>query len=96
MGNFMEIREHNQRYLEGKEHFEMGVNQFTHMSIQEFAEFADCAKDPPEAERVYSTEHLNFNISALPDEFDWRSQNKVSPVKDQVRSEIFKNFFVIN
>lgn len=85
MKNLMEIREHNQRFLEGKEHFEMGLNQFTHLTIDEFAEFADCVEDPPEAERVYSTEHLNYNFSALPKAIDWRSTGKVSKVKNQVR-----------
>lgn len=88
MENLIRIREHNQRFLEGKEYFEMGVNKFAHMSIDDLKSYSGGARVADESELVYSTAHLSFlaNITALPSGYDWRSQNKVTPVQDQVSS----------
>ena len=91
MENLMKIREHNQRYLEGKELFEMGVNQFTHMSVEEKTEFSGGLRLLDESERVFSSKRRGFliNITA-PEAYDYRAQNKVTPIQNQVSGHILK------
>ncbi|ALC44994.1 CG11459, partial [Drosophila busckii] len=75
------IDTHNKRFADGKESFEMGVNQFTDLSAKEFEEIMLSNLDTP-LMQSYNTYTPPENVT-LPSSFDWREKKAVTPVKFQ-------------
>ncbi|XP_030081570.1 digestive cysteine proteinase 2-like [Drosophila hydei] len=77
------IDRHNARYAAGEETWEMGVNQFTDMLLEEFrAQMLgglNKTDDPTEIHLVYKPS-ANFQV---PSSVDWREKGAVTEVKDQ-------------
>ncbi|XP_034481884.1 cathepsin L-like [Drosophila innubila] len=75
------IDRHNEQYAAGKETFEMGVNQFTDLSPNEFESLMLSSQNMTEDE-----EDLIYDPPKslkIPKSVDWRKLNAVTPVKDQ-------------
>jgi len=82
----IDILEHNTFFRAGLSSYEMGVNQFTDMTFEEFSgkylgyvpewgNVSDSASQPPAPSSV--------SIMAIPGDIDWRRLGHVTPVKNQ-------------
>jgi len=64
--------------------YELGHNQFSHLSFNEFKEYIHLGLDIPKEETERSNIlYLSQNLSALPASVDWTTQGAVTGVKDQ-------------
>jgi KDEL-tailed cysteine endopeptidase len=66
---------------EGKK-FSMKMNQFGHMSFEEWGEYMKFGLGQP-ARDASSLQHVASNVTALPSDVDWTTKGAVTPVKDQ-------------
>ena len=57
--------------------YELGVNQFTDMTNQEFKNKLNIKR------KNNDSQPCNYSIGNVPQEWDWRKHNAVTPVKDQ-------------
>lgn len=75
------IESHNSKGLS----YELGHNQYSHMSFEEFKDYIKLGLNPvaPETESAFSVVDLNLNVSALPASVDWTTKGAVTGVKDQ-------------
>lgn len=75
--NYVAIMAHNAK---DSNTFEMGLNEFSHISTAEFDQMVSAKKD-----RILFEEQLGgkVDVSATPNDIDWEKQGKVSPVKNQ-------------
>lgn len=83
--NKKEIEEHNLLYQVGLVPFTMGVNKFSDMTESEFRNmttgYISSRKQP---KRPILRNNLFSNINDdVPDSFDWRDKNAVTPIKEQ-------------
>ena len=64
--------------------YELGHNQFSHMSFDEFKSYVHLGLDAPapETNSEYTLE-ANQNLTALPTSIDWSTKGAVTGVKDQ-------------
>lgn len=62
--------------------FELGHNQYSHLSFEEFKQYIRLGLDSPAPETVAST-ILTGNVTALPTSIDWSQKGAVTGVKDQ-------------
>ncbi|XP_036375314.1 cathepsin L1-like [Megalops cyprinoides] len=85
--NYRFIEEHNKRYKEGKETYEMGMNQFGDLTTSEFVEVTRAsleARTPRSNSLMLSASELRqeaqkLNIRSI----DYRSMGYITPVEDQ-------------
>lgn len=86
MKNYREIREHNDRYYQGLESYQKGVNQFTHLTEDEFgSQVAGLQLSTIENLTIPSYEYQasDDEISRLPKSFNWVDRHAVFPIQDQ-------------
>jgi len=81
--NRREVMEHNQRYIDGKESYYKGINQFTDMTLSEVKQTSMGFKPKSDWNRNLARQHVPNFDKALPDSVDWRTKGIVTPVKDQ-------------
>jgi C1A family cysteine protease len=62
--------------------YELGHNQYSHMSFDEFKAFVRLGLDTPAPETI-AANILFGNLTALPDSVDWTQKGAVTDVKDQ-------------
>ncbi|KAI9909169.1 hypothetical protein PsorP6_015156 [Peronosclerospora sorghi] len=79
--NLAFINEHNQAYDQGIETFGVAVNALADLTEDEFN--AMKGYRAPSAGLAAATFTKPANMSELPAEWDWRTRNVVTPVKDQ-------------
>ncbi|CAH2009803.1 unnamed protein product [Acanthoscelides obtectus] len=79
--NLRVIDEHNQRFNNGEETFEMRINQFGDLSQEEFHQMLSLQKDQIPS-RGDDFALLDDNED-LPKEVDWKARGAVTTVKDQ-------------
>nr|CAH7736089.1 unnamed protein product [Callosobruchus chinensis] len=79
--NCRTIEEHNKRYYNGEETFEMKINQFGDMTQEEFRQMLTLQKVqmPPRSGDLMSLD----DIQDLPKTVDWREKGAVTKVQDQ-------------
>ena len=65
-----------------KNTYELGHNQFSHMSFDEFKLYVRLGLDIPTSQ-TESTTNVPENLTALPTSVDWTTQGAVTGVKDQ-------------
>jgi C1A family cysteine protease len=75
------IEIHNSKKLS----YELGHNQYSHLSFEEFKDYIKLGLNPiaPETESAFSVVDYNLNVSALPASVDWTTKGAVTGVKDQ-------------
>jgi len=79
------ITEHNELFKRGLKSFELGVNQFSDMTAEEYQSMFSSQPNPlvqkPEPVNAY----IRNNASQInaPASWDWRQSGKVTPVKNQ-------------
>jgi len=88
--NLQKISEHNAKYLKGEVSYEMGVNQFTDLTLDEFqATLTGLPKMTKKAQNSQATEsamqalrakYANYNFK---DSFSWVDEGIVTEPKDQ-------------
>ncbi|KAH7646660.1 ale o 1 allergen [Dermatophagoides farinae] len=85
MKNAELIEQHNRdKYSKGLSTFELGLNKFADMTLDEFRSKHNGYRD--DHQKSSNNENYNDNdISSLPDEIDWTKRGVVTPVKDQGR-----------
>ena len=71
------IEKHNSE----KHSYTMAVNQFAHMTYEEWKEHMHLGLGMPT--RTAAPQLHNFNATATPDSVDWTTKGAVTPVKDQ-------------
>ncbi|CAG2176727.1 unnamed protein product, partial [Oppiella nova] len=78
------IDAHNQRYAEGLESYDMGVNQYTDMTDKEFANIVN-GFNPNPGKNMMNEAVTTFKTTGapVPDSVDWRTKGVVTKVKDQ-------------
>jgi C1A family cysteine protease len=80
--NFRNIIAHNQGASEYGQNFTMAVNQFTDLTHEEFkAQYISGLAAKPLGS--YGCKTFTSDASSAPSEWDWRSKDAVTPVKDQ-------------
>lgn len=86
------VTKHNKRFAEGKELFQMKIDEFSINSEISQLRAGASARLIAKSKRQYELPQdaqMPVNVSSLPEHFDWREQGKVSPVQNQVRNEIY-------
>lgn len=80
--NLAAIEEHNAKYENGEESYDMGINQFTDLTDEEFREkYLNYNYQPLE---LNSTETFEAPEDfTAPDSIDWRQKGAVLSVKNQ-------------
>nr|AAQ22984.1 cathepsin L-like cysteine proteinase precursor [Acanthoscelides obtectus] len=79
--NLRTIEEHNERYHNGEETFEMGINQFGDMTQEEFKRMLALQK--PQMPLPRGDEVSFDNVNDIPKTVDWREKGAVTEVKKQ-------------
>jgi cathepsin L len=79
------IEQHNKKYSSGEATFEMGVNEFSDLSHDEFkALYVGPKIEPKKVEDMdIAALPLRTTLSGTKDEVDWRTKGAVTPVKNQ-------------
>jgi len=90
LGVFNDNLEKIDQLNDGAKYTKFGVNKFTDLSPQEFDTFYKMPKVPAAqvatsclANGVSAPQYSADEIAAVPDSWDWRTKNVVTPVKDQ-------------
>lgn len=80
--NFRFIEYHNLEYMKGKHTYDLKMNQFGDLTLEEFNKLMNGFRMPKSRN---STQHLlKFRESVeIPNQIDWREKGYVTPVKDQ-------------
>lgn len=80
-GNLQKIAQHNKEAAEGKHTYTLGVNKFADLTEAEWRETLtmNIVKEGK------PTLQMKSKIVSIPDEVDWRTENLVTPVKDQAQ-----------
>ncbi|KAJ3637180.1 hypothetical protein MTP99_000656 [Tenebrio molitor] len=81
-----EVENHNERYRQGLETYELGVNQFSDYTEEELTPYTHGLLLPSEAPEPLISIDANSSLVArarLPASFDWRTRGVVTPVKNQ-------------
>lgn len=74
------IEAHNVKYEQGKETYQMGINQFSHLTLKEFeAQWTMPTTQPVEAVSVFRPIPGLNGASSV----DWRTKDAVQEVMDQ-------------
>lgn len=74
------IEAHNLKYEQGKETYQMGINQFSHLTLKEFAEqWTMPNPQPVEPVSIFRSIPGLHGASAV----DWRTKDAVHEVMDQ-------------
>ena len=78
------IEQHNQRYLQGKSRYYLGLNQYSDLTDKEFRETYLMTKtidrqDRPK-DKKWRFEHIKIEPGTS---IDWREKGVVAPVQDQ-------------
>jgi len=86
--NLKYIEEHNKLYEAGEKTFQMGMNQFTDLSLSEHNALHKglILPDNPrktKKERSLSDLVTTTTLRPIPEELDWRTYNVVTPIKNQ-------------
>jgi C1A family cysteine protease len=74
--NVRKIVDHNERAKKGEFTFVLDVNEFADLTQEEF-------KNKYLGYKKISSKNSSYLVNAVPSSVDWRTQNKVSPVKNQ-------------
>lgn len=80
--NVRKINEHNKLFKQGLSTYEMGINQFTDLTEQEFMSMLGLNQQIP-LERIGDKVYQKEEGEVLADSIDWRTKGAVTPVKDQ-------------
>jgi hypothetical protein len=81
-----EVENHNERYRQGLETYELGVNQFSDYTEEELLPYTHGLRLPFETPEPLISIDANSSLVAratLPASLDWRSRGVVTPVKNQ-------------
>jgi len=82
--NLEQIAIHNAR---GEESFTLGLNQFAHLTAEEFANtylgYRGGDNQPSVNRTFYSLDVEHLGLTDIPDEIDWTEKGAVTPVKNQ-------------
>jgi C1A family cysteine protease len=81
-----EVENHNERYRQGLETYELGVNQFSDYTEEELLPYTHGLRLPSETPEPLISIDANSSLVAratLPASLDWRSRGVVTPVKNQ-------------
>ncbi|KAE8573296.1 digestive cysteine proteinase 1 [Halyomorpha halys] len=83
--NKKRVEEHNQRYKKGLVSFSMSLNKFSDLTEDEFRSmktgFINSGK--PSRKPILKTKQSLLRRGDVPQSFDWRDKNAVTPIKDQ-------------
>ncbi|XP_046811815.1 uncharacterized protein LOC111684261 [Lucilia cuprina] len=85
--NLLKIKQHNQRYEQGLESYEMSLNPFTDMDMKEVQQTYMGFKMPENSQELL--QNATFyqpplkQRFGLPTHVDWRDRGAITPVKDQ-------------
>ena len=77
------IDAHNARFVRGEATFDMGVNEYTHLSHAEFKALFIGPKIPARAQTNVAKQPLRTFLTGTADAVDWRAKGAVTPVKNQ-------------
>ena len=84
------VKQHNKRFAEGNELFEMNLDEFAIDTeipkIRAGASAPLLAKSTKNYYELSEDAILPGNILSLPENFDWRDEGKVSPIQNQVNN----------
>ncbi|CAH1406884.1 unnamed protein product [Nezara viridula] len=83
--NKKKIEDHNRRYEEGHVSFSMSVNKFSDLNESEFKNLKAGFINPniPSRRPVLRNNQLFLRNGDIPESFDWREKNAVTPIKQQ-------------
>lgn len=82
--NKLEIIEHNKLYELGQVSFKLGLNKFSDLDHDEFAEKMSCFSDTRNNFTSKAISYIGPDVDVtLPSTIDWRQKQAVTPVKDQ-------------
>ncbi|CAG9768819.1 unnamed protein product [Ceutorhynchus assimilis] len=82
--NLIKIQKNNEKYRKGLVSYQMGINQFSDLTEEEFSSrFKTLPLNNTKLKNVLTQDSNNFNISDLPESIDWREKGIVTEVKDQ-------------
>jgi len=77
------INAHNVQFAAGAQTFDMGVNEYTHLSHDEFKALFIGPKIPTREAKNIQKQPLRTFLTGTADSVDWRAKGAVTPVKNQ-------------
>jgi cathepsin L len=81
MNNWKYVQEHNQKYNNGEETYELEMNQFADLTSEEFgARYLGYNADLKTTSKCTGSQAPSQN---LPDEVDWSAKGATTPIKNQ-------------
>ncbi len=95
----MRVLEHNNEYAANKKPFKLSLNQFSYLTHEEYMKKHVNLDSPFESPLTVMNQSLNISTivkpeqpsiqfdhkASVPDSYDWRSFNMVSPPKHQLQ-----------